>query len=195
MKIRLENVRLAFPNLFEAKAAKAGQKAKYSAAFIFPKDHPAVSIVKEAMTQVAKAKWGDKWETVYAALRAADKLAVHDGDVKSEYAGYAGNLFVNASNEVRPLILGGGPDGKAPLSAEDGKPYSGCYVNALIEIWAQQHAEHGKRINASLMGVQFARDGERLSGGATAAADDFDAIPQTTQAAAASTGQGAASLF
>jgi hypothetical protein len=93
------------------------------------------------------------------------------------------------------LVLGGGPDGKAPLSASDGKPYSGCYVNALVELWAQAHAEHGKRINASLMGVQFSKDGERLSGGATAAADDFDAIPQATQTAAASTGQGAASLF
>jgi hypothetical protein len=195
MKIRLENVRLAFPNLFEPKAAKAGQKAKYSAAFIFPKDHPAVAIIRDAMVEVAKAKWGDKWESIYASLRAADKLAVHDGDAKSEYGGYAGNLFVNASNEVRPLVLGGGPDGKAPLSASDGKPYSGCYVNALVELWAQAHAEHGKRINASLMGVQFFKDGERLSGGATAAADDFDAIPQATQTAAASTGQGAASLF
>jgi len=195
MKIKIENVRLAFPNLFEPKAAKAGQKAKYSAAFIFPKDHPAVAIIRDAMVAVAKAKWGDKWESIYAGLRAADKLAVHDGDAKSEYGGYAGNLFVNASNEVRPLVLGGGPDGKAPLSASDGKPYSGCYVNALVELWAQAHAEHGKRINASLMGVQFFKDGERLSGGATAAADDFDAIPQATQTAAASTGQGAASLF
>jgi len=195
MKIKIENVRLAFPNLFEPKAAKAGQKAKYSAAFIFPKDHPAVAIIRDAMVEVAKAKWGDKWESIYASLRAADKLAVHDGDAKSEYGGYAGNLFVNASNEVRPLVLGGGPDGKAPLSASDGKPYSGCYVNALVELWAQAHAEHGKRINASLMGVQFLKDGERLSGGATAAADDFDAIPQATQTAAASTGQGAASLF
>jgi hypothetical protein len=195
MKIKLENVRLAFPNLFEPKAAKAGQKAKYSAAFIFPKDHPAVAILKDAMVKVAQAKWGDKWESIYNGLRAADKLAVHDGDSKSEYGGYAGNLFVNASNEVRPLVLGGGPDGKAPLSASDGKPYSGSYVNALVELWAQAHAEHGKRINASLMGVQFFKDGERLSGGATAAADDFDAIPQSTQAAAAATGQGAASLF
>jgi hypothetical protein len=195
MKIRLENVRLAFPNLFEPKAAKAGQKAKYSAAFIFPKDHPAVAVIRDAMVEVAKAKWGDKWESIYAGLRAADKLAVHDGDAKAEYGGYAGNLFVNASNEVRPLVLGGGPDGKAPLSASDGKPYSGCYVNGLVELWAQAHAEHGKRINASLMGVQFVKDGERLSGGATAAADDFDAIPQSTQTAAAATGQGAASLF
>jgi hypothetical protein len=194
MKIRLENVRLAFPNLFEAKSAKAGQKAKYSAAFIFPKDHPAVGVIKGAMESVAKAKWGDKWEQIYASLRAADKLAVHDGDAKSEYSGYAGNLFLNASNEVRPLILGGGPDGKSPLTQEDGKPYSGCYVNTLVEIWAQAHAEHGKRINASLMGVQFFRDGERLSGGATAAADDFEAIPQAAQPTVAA-GQGAASLF
>lgn len=195
MKIRLDNVRLAFPNLFEPKAAKAGQKAKFSASFIFPKDHPAVATLRDAMQAVAKAKWGDKWEDIYNALRAGDKLAVHDGDAKADYAGYKGNLFINASNEVRPLVLGGGPDGRAPLSASDGKPYAGCYVNAMVEIWAQQHAEHGKRINASLMGVQFATDGERLSGGATAAADDFAPIPQAATTAAAATGGGAAALF
>lgn len=195
MKIRLDNVRLAFPNLFEPKAAKAGQKAKYSASFIFPKDHPVVGQIREAMVSAAKAKWGDKWEDIYNALRAADKLAVHDGDGKADYAGYKGNLYVNASNEVRPLVLGGGPDGKAPLAASDGKLYAGCYVNALVEFWAQAHAEHGKRINASLLGVQFASDGERLSGGATAAADDFAAIPQAATAAAVATGAGAAALF
>lgn len=193
-KVKLLDVRISFPVLFEPKQVKNSTKLKYSASFLFPKDHPAKTAVVEAMVAVAKAKWGDKWEEVFRSLKAANKLALHDGDEKSEYSGYPGNLFINASNEVRPLVIGGGPDGKSPLAAADGKPYSGCYVNALVEIWAQQHAEHGKRINASLMGVQFLRDGERLSGGATAAADDFDAIPQQ-KIEEAKAGAGAASLF
>jgi hypothetical protein len=145
------------------------------------------------MVEAAKAKWGDKWEETFRSLKAANKLCLHDGDEKSEYKGYEGNLFINATNEVRPLVLGGGPDGRAPLSAADGKPYSGCYVNAVVDIWAQLN-EYGKRINASLLGVQFLRDGERLSGGQTAAADDFEPIPQAAAAVAAA-GGGAASLF
>lgn len=193
--VTLRNVRLTFPNLFEAKAAKAGQKAKYSASFVFPPEHECVPLLRAAMKEVAKNKWGEKAEEFYNGLKAADKLAVHDGATKSDYVGYAGNLFVNANNEVRPTIVGGGPDGRGPLTAADGKLYSGCYVNAKVEIWAQQHPEHGKRINASLMGVQFFKDGERLSGGAVASADDFDAIPQETQAKAAASGEGAKELF
>jgi hypothetical protein len=64
--------------------------------------------------------------------------------------------------------------------ASSGKPYSGCYVNAVIELWAQDN-KFGKRINASLMGVQFLRDGQRLSGGGVASADDFQAIPEAAE--------------
>jgi hypothetical protein len=63
------------------------------------------------------------------------------------------------------------------LSASSGKVYSGCYVNASIELWAQDN-KFGKRINATLMGVQFLRDGARLVGGGVASADDFEAIPE-----------------
>ncbi len=192
MKITLNDVRLAFPVLFTPKAAKAGQKEKFSAAFIFPATHPAVAQLKEAMRKVAQEKWGDKWEDFYKGLAASDKLAVHDGDIKAQYQGYPGNLYLNASNELRPLVIG---PLREPLVAADGKPYSGCYVNAIVEVWAQQHVEHGKRINASLMGVQFLRDGERLAGGSVAAADDFAAIPAAAAAEAVTSGKGAASLF
>jgi hypothetical protein len=51
-----------------------------------------------------------------------------------------------------------------------------------VEVWAQDN-QHGKRINASLLGVQFVRDGEKLAGGSTATADDFEAIPGADGAA------------
>jgi hypothetical protein len=50
-------------------------------------------------------------------------------------------------------------------------------------------------VNASLLGVQHVKDGERLAGGGVAAADDFEAIPEAGQAKAAATGTGAAGLF
>lgn len=188
----MQNVRLTFPSVFEAKAAKAGQKQKFSASFLFPPTHPAVALLKAAMQEVAKAKWGDKWEEVYNGLKAGDKLAVHDGATKSQYTGYAGNLFINASNELRPTVVDGQ---RQPLTAADGQIYSGCFVNAKIEVWAQQHAEHGRRINASLMGIQKFADGERLSGGAVASADDFEEIPAAKAQAAEASGKGAAELF
>ncbi|EOA7521129.1 ssDNA-binding protein, partial [Escherichia coli] len=42
----------------------------------------------------------------------------------------------------------------------------------------------GKRINASLGGVQFLRDGDAFAGGGVASADDFDDISEGADAEA-----------
>ncbi|MDC5277565.1 DUF2815 family protein, partial [Acinetobacter baumannii] len=64
-------------------------------------------------------------------------------------------------------------NGKTPLVQADGRPYAGCYVNAAIELWCQDN-NYGKRINASLRGVQFLKDGEAFAGGGVASEDDFE---------------------
>jgi hypothetical protein len=189
-KVQLKDVRLTFPQLFEAKQVNGQGDPKFSGAFLIPRDHPQLKEIEAAINEAAKAKWGAKADAELKKLKAADRLPVHDGDAKSDYEGYAGNFFVNASNKIRPLVIDGN---RAPLTASDGKPYSGCYVNAIVEFWAQDN-QFGKRVNASLLGVQFARDGERLAGGAVAAADDFEAIPEVAAPAAAA-GGGAGALF
>ena len=190
MKVHLKDVRLTFPQVFEPKQVNGQGEPKFSAGFLFAKDHLAVALLLEAITKAAGEKWGVKAPEILKQLKAADKLCVHDGDSKSDYDGYAGNLFLNASNKIRPLVIG---PNREPLVAADGKPYSGCYVNVVIEIWPQDN-QFGKRINASLMGVQFIRDGERLAGGAVASADDFEAIPQEA-GEKSKEAAGAASLF
>lgn len=192
MKVRLTNVRLTFPQLFEPKVVNGQGDPKFSAAFLIPRDHPQLPEIQKAIIDAATEKWGAKASETLKALKASDKLAVHDGDNKSDYDGYAGNLFVNASNKIRPLVIG--PD-REPLVAADGKPYSGCYVTAIVEFWSQDN-QFGKRVNASLLGVQFVKDGERLAGGGIAAADDFEPIPGTAAAKTpAPAGGGAESLF
>lgn len=173
-KIKLSNVRLAFPDLFVAKASKndtGGEGAlKYSAAFLMPKDHPQMDEIDKAVKRVVKEKWGEKAQSVLNDLRINNKLLVKDGDGKSDYAGYPGNFFINSNNDSRPTVL---DRDRTPLVAADGKLYSGCYVNAVIEIWAQDN-KYGKRVNATLMGVQFKADGEAFSGGGVATSDDFE---------------------
>lgn len=194
MKVNLNNVRLTFPQLFDAKQVNGQGDPKFSAAFLIPRDHPQLGAVKEAIKAAADAKWGAKALEVLKALQASDKLALHDGDAKSDYDGYAGNLFVNASNKIRPLVIG---QQREPLTAADGKPYSGCYVNAIVEFWSQDN-QFGKRVNASLLGVQFVKDGERLAGGGVASQDDFEPIPGTEAAAGAAPAApagGASALF
>ena len=191
MKVHLKDVRCSFANIFEAKQVQGQGDAKFSCAFLFPREHPATAVVVDAMKTAANEKWGKDAEKVFAALKAGDRLCLHDGDAKPDADAYPGNLFLNASNKTRPLVIG--PQ-REPLVAADGKPYSGCYVNAIVEIWPQDN-QFGKRINASLLGVQFLRDGDRLAGGGVAAADDFEAIPAAAGEKAAASGEGAKSLF
>jgi hypothetical protein len=171
-KVKLANVRLAFPALFEAKQVNGEGDPRFSAAFIMGPKHPALAEIKAAIKAVAQEKWGAKAAKILEDLENKDKTALHDGNSKSDYEGYEGNFFVSAGNKIRPTVL---DRDKSPLVAADGRPYAGCYVNAVIEIWAQDN-KFGKRINASLGGVQFFKDGDAFSGGGVADESDFDDI-------------------
>jgi len=179
--IMLSNVRIAFPNLFTAQAGNnGGGKAALSASFLMPPDHPDIPKLKEAISAVAQAKWGAKANAILTGLVAGDKVCLHNGETKAQYDGYKGNLFVSARGYQRPLVIA---KDKSALAEADGKPYSGCYVNAQVAIWAQQN-NHGKRVNAQLRGVQFFADGEAFGGGSVADADDFGAVDDSADGAA-----------
>jgi len=173
MKLLLRDVRLAFPNLWKATAPKGGGEEAFSASFLLTADHKQLPEIKKALAAVASEKWGAKSVAVYKALEAADKTCLHNGDSKAEYDGFEGNLYISSRAKIRPSVFDGQ---RSPLTEADGKPYSGCYVNASIELWAQDNS-YGKRINAQLRGVQFLRDGDAFAGGGKAAdADEFDKI-------------------
>lgn len=172
MKLKLKNLRLAFPALFEAKTVNGEGKPAFSAALLIDPADPQVKDINAAIDQVAKDKWGAKADVMLKAMRAADKLALHDGDLKAQYDGFPGNLYISARSATRPLVI---DSDKSPLVEADGKPYAGCYVNVSIELWAQDN-NYGKRINASLGGVQFLRDGDAFAGGGAASEDEFDDV-------------------
>lgn len=174
MKMMLNDVRGAFLTLFEAKTVNGEGEPAYSGSFLID---PATAAGKKLIAEieancekVAKEKWGAKAEAALTAMRKNDKLAIHDGDGKAEYDGFPGMMYVSTRSKVRPLVI---DRDRTPLTATDGRVYSGCYVNAQIELWAQDNS-YGKRINAQLKGVQFVRDGDAFGGGGTPAnADDF----------------------
>ena len=171
-EILLSNVRIAFPVLWTPKRVGADAKGepRYSCAGLLTPDHPGREQLKALIQKVAKEKWKDKAATVLKQLVAADKVCLHDGDTKAEYDGFPGNFFISTSSKVRPLVI---DRDRTPLSEEDGKPYSGCYVNLKLDVWAQDN-KWGKRINAQLQGVQFVRDGEPFAGGGRPAdVDEF----------------------
>lgn len=170
--IMLANVRISFPELFVAKQVNGEGKAAFSACFLMPPEHPDIAKIKAGIAAVAKAKWGDEASETLKVLVAGDKVCLHNGDAKANYEGFSGMLYVSARGYTRPLVIA---EDRTPLTEADGKPYSGCFVNAQISLWAMQN-NYGKRVNAQLRGVQFLRDGDAFSGGGVAQADEFEPV-------------------
>jgi len=177
MKVKLNDVRIAFPKLFKPERVGDDGELQYSASFIIPKNHPAVKDIETAIKDVAKDKWSDKADIMMKKITAENKLCLKDGDLKAEYDGYAGNLFISANNKNRPFVIN---RDKTQLNPDDGVIYAGCYVNVVLDIWAMDN-KFGKRINATLSGVQFLRDGDAFAGAPRATEDDFDDLSLENQ--------------
>ena len=164
--IKLKNVRLSFASLFK-KATFGGEETKYEGTFLIDKETQADQIaeINTAIAAMMKEK---------KAKLSPDRICFKDGD-EIDYDGYAGHMSIKASNAKRPIVI---DRDKSPLTEDDGRPYSGCYVNAVLELWYQDNT-WGKRVNANLLAVQFAKDGEPFGeGGASVSVDDFDVIDE-----------------
>lgn len=180
MKVKLSNVRLAFPALFQPKAiaGNSTSEPRFSAAFPIEPDSANAKALKEACIAVAKEKWKDKAKAIYEDLAKKDRICYKEAPLTKDgvvYDGFEDMHVVNASNKARPTVI---DRTRAPLTESDGLPYAGCYVNVILDVWAQDN-QYGKRINATLSGVQFFKDGDAFGGGAPAKADDFDDLGDT----------------
>ena len=167
--IAIRKARLSFPDLFNAVQYENTGPFKYRCTFLIPKENVALKKqIDAAIKKVATEKWGAKADAVYKAAVAGNKVFISDGDNKA-YNGYADNWAVVATRDEtagKPVIV---DFDKSPLGEASGKLYSGCYVNGTIDLWAQDNA-FGKGIRATLINVQFVKDGESF-GGAVPASD------------------------
>lgn len=189
--------RLSFPALFEAKAAKAGDKAKYSATLLFRvKETPAskaagekvvdIEPLKALVRAVIEEKFGTdrtKWPQIGDGVGLL-KLPFRDGmePGKKDKAGYGEGIvyvaFGSPATNARPGIVyaHAGPDGKpAPLTVPS-DIYGGCYARVTTNAYYWEYM--GKTgVSLGLQNVQKIRDGEPF-GGRGAAENDFEAIEQ-----------------
>lgn len=189
-EVRLKNVRLSFaeiwtPKLFGKKGAAAAtpaegskdtNKPRYSCSFLMGKEDEQgqanIKAVSDAIMAVVTAKWPDKAKRPKFK---ADKICLRDGD-EEDWEGYAGHKYVSAARPgegTPPVIVDRDP--KVKLTKADGRPYSGCYVNAVIRVYVQDN-EFGRRINASLEAIQFLRNGDAFGAKPVNATEVFDEI-------------------
>lgn len=174
LSLTLTNVRLSFPKIVHPESFKGADgkdsKPRYSAAFLIPKTNTTtVNAIKAKLLETANAKWGvEDGATELKRLIGANKICFVDGD-NMDYDGYAGHYALRTSStpEYPPTLVN---EYAKEMDRNDpntvAKFYAGCYVNAIVRFWAQgAESGFGKRLNANLGGVQFAREGEAFGGG------------------------------
>jgi len=168
--IMLTGVRNSYPHLFVEPVIN-GETGKKGAKLMLKKGKQDAQIkkLKDRMTALLKEKNKGK-------KLPSEKYCLRDGDDsgKDEYEGYM-TVSANTSGDIR--VLAG--DGKTVVTeSRDSKIYAGCFVNAKIRLWFQDN-NFGKRINAELIAIQFAGDGEPLTDSHISeedAVDGFDAV-------------------
>lgn len=181
-KVVLTNVRAAFVRVYTPEAFSGDdgddERKTFSIRLLMEKSSPETKALLAKLKVAANAakanEWGDK-ESKWPKLK-PDKVCLRDGDLE-EWDGFPGNWYLSASapaNKPPGVVTNRkDKDGKW-VRAEEGRPgspYGGCYVNAVVRLWAQDSEKWGKRLNASLEAVQFLKDGEAF-GHALANPDD-----------------------
>ena len=163
-KIKMQAVRLSFPSLFNTAKFGGEDTGKYEATFVLDKVEHAevISGIKAQIERLMKEELKGKVPS--------DKLCLKDGDDTGRPE-FEGKYTIKASTKKRPLVIN---RDKSPITESDNVIYAGCYVNAIVSLWAQNN-NYGKRINAQLDGVQFCRDGEPFGDGGVSV-NEFDAF-------------------
>jgi len=134
MKVIFPKIRLAFPQLWDAKPFEAGAKEKFSATLLYEVDGANHKAIKAAVGSILTEKHGDKAAAKFKEYNASGHVWVlRDGDAKPQYAGFEGMMYIAPSSERRPKVRDA--DGITDLAPSDGKPYAGCYVRAIVDVY------------------------------------------------------------
>lgn len=187
-RVTLRNVRASYLHAFKPQEQKNDDgtvRLTYNANFLMEKGtddtKKNLAALKRASEAAKREKWGpepSKWPKIPShkvCLRDGDNPDHADSDKRPEYAG---NYFLscNSPEDRPPQVLTNrkGADDKwiEAQPGQKGAPYSGCYVNVVARVWAQDN-KHGKRINCAFDVVQFRADGEAFSGAAPVRAEDY----------------------
>ena len=172
MKVVIKNVVLRFSDIFEAKEFKSGDgRPRFSASFLVEPGSENDKTIRAAIDAVMVETWKDKAAAKTKAFMSQNGQSCYRDGNNMEYDGCAGNMFLAAhrqANSGAPKVVDRSRD--VDLSAASGKPYPGCTVNAVIDIWAQTGENPG--IRATLNAVQFVQHGEPFTG-SVATADDL----------------------
>jgi hypothetical protein len=190
VQLMLKNKRIGFPDLAFARSVQGG-KPYFGARLILDPEDPDVAVIEAAMKEVARWKWKDGADGVYAMCLEKGRLALDKKPYRNKegkvYAGFEGKYSLGVSagaDKVPGLFDEYGVEytdeprsvPTKPRAEAASKFYAGCYAHVKVEIYPLPR-DDGNRISCGIMGALFAGDGEPLAGGTgPATADDFTGL-------------------
>lgn len=191
--ILIKNVRLSYPALWKPQPPKnPSGTPRWTASFILDKEkHKSeIALIKSTINQIVNghSAWKDKTVNFKkiefqnggprAQLVELAGICLRDGAEKADKEGYGPDvMFISAARSTvtkkgaalqPPLTVG--KNGET-LTEESMKIYAGCYVHAKIRLYAQDGERNG--VNADLIGVMLAGDGESFGNGPTTVEQEF----------------------
>lgn len=156
----LKGVRCNYPAFFTLPVINGEAAKNYGCKLILHKQDNAKQIVEinNEMARIVK-------ETSFfnGHMPPESKRCLTEPDL-SKYPYLDGSLVLSGNSRVPVIVVAA--DGKSIIRSQEQCPvFSGCYINAKVSLWAQNHPQYGRRINCSLLSVQFAKTGEPYGAG------------------------------
>jgi hypothetical protein len=184
MKVLTGEVRLSYANLMQPRTPQGGGDPKYSVTLLIPKtDVKTKADIDQSIQSAIQEGIPKKWNGKQPALI---HNPLHDGDRAKENGEPFGEecrgcWVISASSKQKPGIV----DSSLQDIINPSDIYSGMYARVTIRFFA--YDSNGKRgIGCGLGNVMKMRDGDALSGHASAK-EDFADIAQAPTPASAST--------
>ena len=157
-------VRLSFPNIFQrGKPVPPATEGKYGANLVFPAAAD-ISLLKEEVTRVTKAKWANAGEKGGPKLKNPIK---QQSEMKDRYDGYGDEgVFVSANSGRQVQVF----DSRQQLVSDPERVYPGVWVVATIKADTYDVGVN-KGPTFYLQGLMLVADDKRLGGGGSSPSD------------------------
>jgi hypothetical protein len=193
--------RLAFPEVFEAKASQEGGAAKFSVNLLFPKDGSSLipslggstlMDLRKLLFTACKEKWGEdrqKWPAnlrnldfkTYLSPNGKDGWPIRSGD-DVDWEGYKGNIFLRASSQYQPGLV----DAKLKPIIDRNAVFGGLIVRCQLNAYTYD-TNGNKGVTFGLNNLQILKDDGTVFSGREKAEDVFGAFGEAEPAMAAAT--------
>ena len=168
--VRIGPVRFCYANVFHPRKKEDGSDGKYGITpLIDESDAARLKLINDAINaakELAKTK-GIK-------LTSTSKTPLRNGDTdRPDDETFAGKWFFNANCQKKPGVFVRQDDGTIVPALDEDDFYSGCWGVVTVNFYPYD-SNGNKGVGAGLNNVMKTQDGDRLSGGSSAASDFGD---------------------